>query len=912
MYTKLRSFFKLFAIFCIFIAALFLVPHLFTFNNLRDDVAEKIFRDTKVHTEIFGNIKIAILPSMKIMVSNATIKGPDFALDIPLLNLKINALDLLKGVINITGIEIGYCQFTLQALEYLREILAAGGAKDISLLNNVAVSNVSLVLNTHASSFSKIQDISGNLAYQYKKRLKFNGNFAIDKKNYNSDIILHYDSNQNSSAVIESEFIKIVLNANIKDNNDLTGTINASLKNAPLSSGDKLYERLINDNMHLDGDVILSNNAILLSNLAISGKEFGDLKGSAEILLGEIHKIKSNLVSESVNIDILSQTFSDYQKKQRFTIENIVKSILLSFNFDIPSNIDAFVNVSIKNILHQNHAMKSFLLNAKASDGKVYIDELSVFLPGDAYFGCSGMASHNKIRPKFDGKIEVKIANYNAFNSWIKIDEKLFQHLFNQPLFFTSTMSLMPRNLKIDNISLKWGDLSASGKTVFKYSGDDKITSKGVLRINHIDTDSLNLSNKIDDFITNLYAYDIDKSGEKFRQLTNDFHWLRSFPIHLDGEIYIDSLGLKKIKMDKFSTYLKLSPNFISVENLSINSEKAEILGNISLSTSAITPKFEVDLNIPKFDVEFLDGLLPSIDVRLQAIQNAFKEFPELNSLTNRYNFYGLRHVVADCKIKIGNLLTDKIAIRDVSSEIKVLDGIAQIKDLKAKIFNGELELVGNVVFSSLVPIYNASFAINNINFAAMTNYLYGNNNSPFSGYSSISAVLDAKGSNIYDIYENIRGKLKFIGRNIWVNGFDIGEIMHLSEQPFDTEYKQRVITGGLTSGKSLFDEVIGDAVLNAGVLSVKDMQIRTPRISGAISLNFKMLSNFAAYFARLNFIPVGRRNSMSIDIVGDGMLGEIKNTYNYEQYWRFLTTDPVLNNKRSDTQVIPNGLRNF
>jgi hypothetical protein len=911
--------FAIISILLLFVA--FVAPYFLTLNHIKSEISARISNDIRMRVEIFGDVNFAILPHSKVILNNVKLAGDDLVIEVPSLGLDTSVVDILLGKVNVFGMEISNTQLTWKSLDYLAEVLSHSVDDGFNLLSNLRLHESEVVLNPQATLFSKIQRINGALSYQYGKVLNFSGSFVMDAVPYNMTVSLNYEDQQGhaSTALLTSDFIELSIIGNMSHvrERNFDGKMKLKLLESPRITlkTPVLYNALLADKLAVESDFMMRDDAFEISNFKVFGNSIKNMSGNATIVIGTLHQINANIISDAIDLDGLLAHVHQIESQgniQPLSLEGFVRQMLLAFNFDIPENIFGQINVKINELMYQRQAMLNMLINSSMLEGEFLLNDFSIALPGKSSLKIQGVAMHNKIRPKFDGKMKFEIQDYNAFNAWMKIDETLFEHLFNKSLIFQSNISVMPRNMRFDDASLNWGDLRVLGKLVMKYSGDDRLSARASLNINDLNADSLNISKKWDDLLTQLYAYDLDKSGEKFTKITGDFQWLRQFPFNFNLDAYIGQLRFKGMQFPRFSSTIRLAPNMLALEQIALSSDEAEIGGSLILNTAAITPKLSLDLVIPKLDVLFVDKLLPSHTQCVDAQQKALQEYPDLAEVITLggANFYSLRNIVSDISIKIGHLIGDHFKAHQVQTNINILDGIAHIANFSSKIWGGELEAIGSVVFNGIVPIYNLSFAFNNFDFGDFNKFY--SHSDDLTGYASVSGSISSKGSNFNDFYNNFNGNINMLGKNITWTGFDIGELIKLSEYSASIEEKNKILEHALVNGKSFFDNLSGRGTLTKGMLAITDMQISTPRISGALSLNLNMQYKSLSHFTRISFIPVGRRNNFSIDITGGGKFGEIKNTYNYEKYLQFLKNDPILAGKNSSMQVAPSGLRNF
>ncbi len=894
---SLRSLVKLLALISVVCLCLFLIPSFVSFNYLKADLNKKFSQESGLDIKILGELQGTIFPTSTITINQVRLDLDETTkIEIPKLTLQVGILSFLTDNISIKSVEITGAQFTLESVKKLLNILDKSKLPKTKLLQDFSLTNVNLVIDPNSKSLNKLTGINGKLEYSPAKSLGFSGSFDLQNLSYNLKINLLANrgiGSKSSTIHILNDFSELKFKGDLavkESTYDLTGNIVINFFDNLKHGYDinPLQRALLKDGIIATSNIRLNNQEIILDNFILSSPSISKIMGKFNFSLGEGHELSASIDGDTINLDTIFAHLSK-DASSSLTFERFMRDFLMSFNFDIPHNLFGKINFKLRELISNKQPIKDIIINSNILEEKFILSELIMELPGKSTLGFTGTMSHNYVRPKFDGKLSLKVTSYPEFSAWLDFNHEELVSFANQPLTITSDVVIIPRNLRVDNTRFEWGNLKALGKFVFRHTGEKRLNTQANIRINHIDGDAMKLPDTVNNFLANLYASDFEKSSSTFYEITNDFKWLRTFSTNLDMNLMIDLFKYQDIDFPQFYSSFSISPNNFHLNQLMLQSDTASISGSASLITSAIAPKIHTDIVVDRITSDFIDKVMPPTALLTARQTELVSKNPDaVQTVTiGGANFYGIHNIYGDFKLLVKDYKSPSLVFQNLNLSALAQEGVITVNELTADIFRGKLQLAGSIVATSTIPTYSATFAINNFQ---LVDFLktYADYDK-LDGYLSASGSFAAKGADTDTTYASLAGSLSVLGKKVIWNNFDIGEIIHLSEYVSPYADKAEKLQYYTSNGQSIFDDLEGSITVKAGIATLDNFKFKNTRISGAFTAKADIKNRLVSSFTRINFIPYGRAATMTIDIAGSGPINNLNPTINYVGYLTFL-----------------------
>jgi hypothetical protein len=881
---------------------LYFAPKFIAFNYLKNPITERFAQELGVELKIKGDIEVKTFPSSYISLKQVTINSDSASnIEIPKIILGTNLFSLFMGDVKLNDVKIIGAQLTYQNMQSL---LAKGSN---NFMPKLTLENASLVMNQSGNFWDKLSNINAIFEHKGNGSLQIAGTCSMDGLNYKLNATLNASSKPEANAsqvFILSDFSEIkFLGDFITDSTtyNLNGRVDAkffnNIKNPQFSHALLAF---LKDEIVASGNVAITNKEMQFSNLSVSSKSISKIIGNISLSKDSSNEIMAKIEGDSINLDSLF----DSATQEVLSTENIISQLLALFDFDLPHSLFGKINIAFKEVILNKQEIKNIDLLSNLVESKVVVSELAMELPGASNIKISGVISHNEVRPKFDGAVNLEIKDYKNFRNWINIGFDDLNILNSQQLSLSSNMVIMPRNLRLSHLKINSGNLSAFAKVAFKYIGENKLSTNAVIRINEIDGDAIGVSKLTDNFIANLYGSDFEKTGIKFYEITDDFKWVRDFPISLNLKLIIEKFKYRDMLFPNFYVESHMSPNNFSIDELSLNTEQAQVSGKISLATSDIIPKLSVDLTANKISAGFIEKIMPKQELLISRQKQFLSNTPDAAATTivGGANFYGIHNIIGDFKIKANDYLSPTMPLKNFNLMAESQDGIIKIDYVNADAFQGKLDLSGNLVIASSIPVYSLTFSLTNAKLLNLLKY-YGEYDK-LNGYVSLSGSLVTKGAEMDTIFSNLSASANVLGKNISWDGFDIGEIVRLGDGKSPFNEKLDKFKHFSQNGQSIFEDLSGSVKVSGGIASLNDFKFSNTRISGAYAARVDLKNKLINSFTRINFIPYGRSATMTIDIAGSGSLNAFTPTITAANYMRFLQDNS--SSEQNDFRSIP------
>jgi hypothetical protein len=566
---------------------------------------------------------------------------------------------------------------------------------------------------------------------------------------------------------------------------------------------------------------------------------------------------------------ILTNVFNEEAATQDYDLEVFLKAVLESFDFTIPKSLEGYAELNVKNIIYNKEQINNLKFNINYFDSEIYLDNCDMELPNQSFVKLNGFIEHNNIRPKFNGTTKIQINNVPYLLKWLNANTTY--NLNTNTFVMESKVSFIPRTFRLTNFSILLDDKQYSGKYMLKNTGENKLYSKLTFKVDEFDLNALDIPRKLDNFISQLYLYDQDKSGQFFVNAIDDYKWLRRFPITLYLDITANKIFYKNIQFDKSNFLVRIAPNRIDLDKIDITSNYLNLSGFGQVRINIMTPEVNLDLNVKKIYYPILNLLFPTFDQLKQYRQNIYQQvtdkklsinLPELETDID-FNFFSMQNFNTQFKIQIDQLIFDPVNIwTDIKTKGSIQDGVFILNSLTGTIFGGQVNIYGNTVFITQFPSFKYSFSLNNTDPSQLLGFT--NNYKGIEGYLSIVGNFTTDGYSNRTFFSRMYGDTNFIGKKMRFSGFDVGEMITLTEADnILPSAKIDRLREAMSSGKSTFEDVQGKGIIKAGIIYFNNVSFSNNRVQGSYSAAYSMQDDLINGISRFSFIPQTPQNGL-------------------------------------------------
>ncbi len=901
MKTLTNKLIKFLIFISIIIGLLEFVAYFITFNQYKP-VIEKVFQDQfDLKVNIKGDIKYKVLPlphlelrkvSVKTVRDEKLLKASKVGLYFGIIslptsveNVKLRKIYLDNGIFNLNNIKESIKEDKLDEKIILDTLVITNSSVDIlkpdeETINKRRLDKLNLKINKGGWLSNNI-NIDSNFEIEHQ-RLNLTANFKDINAKGSSDKALFKFYNDAAELTFEGKLDGILSTPN------LLGKIRAKITDLDKFSryfDDSPYIKTIlsKENLIIEGELEASREHIQIRNLNINSANIqqATINSRIEFYQGLESDIDINI--DNLNLDnLVATTNSDgalFGKIQKTT-----QKLLNWFDIDIINNMSLLFNLKINTVVVNSQAISDLLFNFDSFSGNISLNAFEFKFPGGSRFKSGGVVTHNSIRPKFIGDLELVSNDFPKLLSWLGVDkdddnEKLYSL---KKLMMKSEVELIPNDLKLIDIKAALDDILFIGSSNIRRSHEEQVNFYTKLRFNKIDGDYFNLDKMLQELITKLFVSDYDKTGEVYSKLMDDYKWLRKFGSNVDFDITADEFILNKYKYNDFDLSFAISPNMLSINRIFGTSQYANFNGRLSLSLPSFKPLINVNLNFDYLDSNFIDYIIPS----QTSLQNALMlhlrereknktrtelEAKEDNSIVTGFNFFGINNHDGNIELKASKFVHNRFEASNIDLSSTLTNGLILVNKLDANAFDGQATIKGNIAILSAVPSATFSLALYNVNPGKLTESFSGLNN--MSGYLSASGSVNSSGINLPSMISNMQGEFKVIAKKVKVKGLGIGELADISELITPLNDKLQRVNYYVKYGETLFDNIKGSIKIHNGIASFENFILENNRVGGAFAAKYDIYNNEINSILKFSFIPINRPTPLEFQFTSKGLM---------------------------------------
>lgn len=903
----MKNLVRIFFVLLCLVATAYFLPTQLNLNHKKKEISEIINVILNIDADVKGDIHFQLIPTPKVFISQVQISKDGASIELYRVNIKTSFSSILGKGFEINSIEVENTQFYEEDKPIIEYLFSGKSKNDTYKLEEIGLKNIGYVDNT--TGLGRITNITGDLlisssANEASKIYKFKGGFIISGVSYFLDSQIYVGAGEDESSFnLDSELFKLSFDGGVSSINpiDLKGILNIEFKGKEIRQDGILVSWLNSDKSSIEASLEYSPKKFILQDIKANGVGLNGLTGNIEYDV-EFNNIFNAAISiKKLDFDMHLAELKNPNKGIE-NLKNNLRSILTLIDFELPTKIDGELNFSLDELIFNKQSIKGINLSAKIIEGKFLIPDININLPANSKIALKGSLTNNQIRTKFDGSLDLVTEDLKSLMDWIGIENNLDKDSAFKTLRLKSDLIIIPRNIRLENIRSLVGEVRAIGLVSLKAIDNENVGIKTTLRFDNIDSDKLGLPKAIHSIVTNSFVFDYDRTGTKFIDSLNDFHFLRSFPLHLDAELQIDSLIYRAQRIGGFNTRFTIDPNKIKIDRLNFSTPSGELYTNLGLSVSGIRPEINGQIRILRMNDKFLTYLFPDLSIlrdvaeKYKVTNSPKKNSEELKKSTvvdpllfadyGNINFFSLDKFTGNVELIVDGYNSKDLQFDNLNATLVLNNGVIGIPSITVNIFDGQFSAIGNIILVGNVPSINTSFQLNNFNPQLFTKYFY--DSGPIKGYMSLSGGVTASGFKFSDIVSRATGNVTFAGKKVTWLGFDIGEILKTSEQKTSLSAKVDRFNYYSNNGETVFNDVDGVMKIGSGFATITNVKLSNNRANGSFASNLSILNGAISSVAKLSFIPFGTQIPITISINSKGLMNDQETKIEADQLINF------------------------
>lgn len=845
------------------VLTLFILPYVINWNNYKDYIIKNVSRLDNLELSINGEIKVSFLPIPQISIKQIQIKGENYSIESALLKSNLFLIKLLNGKIEIKNIT-----FVDNIIDYKLSNFLPTSNRLLNAIQNNNIKTNKLTLRNSAINF---YDIDQNKQFSLAN-LNIKTNYYPKQKslNINSEINNNINLQANIKSLDNDNYdTKIKINSKKSDHIGIKGKLNIVAEklnflgdlNAEIHHLQELLPNLqgvILQNIKqksmfkLTSNVQFQNDNLTLDEIKVKGIAIEGEDNNINLSLADFKNIlfNFNINLNSLNLDDMIYINNiNQEEKENYNTINKINNNPDKFNIDFINNLNFDFKTNIKTIILNKETLNDLNIKAELHNKKLILHSSNITLPYNTRFELSGTATENHIRPIFHGKLFLYGQDLPKFLNWLGYDKlENNDNIVNKSFSFNSDIFLTPKYLVLPNMRSTLTGITIDGHSAIRFRSSPIIDSD-------ITVSSFNMDNyKINHYLYNLINKIQNSNNSEFFSL---FTPIRTFPFDLIIDLNTSNITLNNESISNFTTLLNIKNGLVTLDQIKLMHEDANILGKILLDVRSLKPKIDIQLSGLKLD------------------KSATKPF---NNISRNLNFYNLDKVDGNINLNFARfILTNNLTFRDLNLHANLYESVITINNINANVFGGKLISKANILTSTDNFILNSSIGFEKINLAEFLPNILGVHN--IDGLASIVGAFNSKGRNFEEWLNNLQGNFSFSGVNNNIYGINLQDLTKLSlinpSQAITINEYNKVIEESFSHGNTIFDKIEGTFLISKGVIQTNNIKMSNKSINAGTSTAINIKDRNAHLINNFVFTPTIGSAPINTQLTIKGIIGK-------------------------------------
>lgn len=486
----------------------------------------------------------------------------------------------------------------------------------------------------------------------------------------------------------------------------------------------------------------------------------------------------------------------------------------------LPENLEIIFDISGDEVIYHQQKISDVKLRASLAKGRQVIENFSFGLPGNSKLEFSAEPG-----PGEDGQGEQVNGHIKFYGDNLALCTEYLDKLgINAPkinlenFFAESDFVYAGKKIYFPNLDILLSDAGFSGKVLFDWQ---KARLEAIIQAANLDLDKI------------LPAIDITKKLGDLDSNITIFDSLRTLPYTARVAFSADELMYGENKYAKSAGEIGISGGILSSSFEAGESLAGGFKAALKIDASSLKPTFEGNITADHLTLDNFIAFRKKLEdivylgrEKPAPVQPKFDNDPAEAKIwpVDVLNFSGVNFMDGILKVSSKTFTLGKLEFKDLSTVMKIQEGVLALDPFKATLFGGPFDLKANIATRGR-PGASITYALSNADFGDMLELL--TKTKVISGRFGISGSASFSGFNINDWMSSASGSANLLARNMVVTGLNLKDIYdRLTSMKTPNAY-ETFMKNAFSEGTTKFDFLGGNLFLNEGILTTKNLNLK-------------------------------------------------------------------------------------
>jgi len=516
----------------------------------------------------------------------------------------------------------------------------------------------------------------------------------------------------------------------------------------------------------------------------------------------------------------------------------------------LPDTLAVVLDVAIGEVNYRKQKINDVRLKATLTKDSQVVDDFSFGFPGNSRMEISVIPSTDQSGQgtQLNGHIKLYGDNLGEFTEYFSKFGFTTPKINLENFFAESDFVMTAEKIYLPDMDILLTDANLKGKALLDRTGKN---FEAIIQAASLDLDKI--------LSTIELAVPENSTASGAAQNLTAFDSLRTFPYKIRVAFAADDMNYSGDRYTKAGGEFEANGGVLTTRFEGKSQLSGDMKTAIKIYASGLKPTFQGSIiadrltlndfialrekleNVIYFNGEKPAAPAPRFDIDVAEA----KIWP-----TAALNFSGANFMDGTLEINAKTFTIGKLEFHDLSATAKMQDGILSVDPFKAGLFGGTLDLKANISTRGR-PDASITYALANADLKPALALIAKTDR--ISGHFGISGSASFSGFNINDWMSQAQGSAALVIRGIEMSGFDLKEIYERLANMKTPNAYDTFMQNAFSTGATKFEFFGGDLFLNNGILSAKDLTLRSAYI------------NKGTFAAKLNLATLNMDSTLNI-----------------------------------------------